>query len=229
LLYHTRYLILKYDTDEGRWGCHLLKRIHKREDRFTPTEENAKKLETWNATGGHQPYKCDDDSYFRLRTCAVNCFTQWFSGACPDIPIEDQYLAAKTRLLRYNFIIILDWLRDPEYATEVENFFGVPGVTEQRSSGCEPYSHYANKMIPLSINNRTLDRLTELNEVDINLYQELTNCSVGNNEKKYNFPSFDVEIFDNSSGIQVHYSDYDEWKEKQKETSTRICKKARSS
>jgi hypothetical protein len=83
-------------------------------------------------------------------------------------------------------------------------------------------------MIPLSINNRTVDRLTELNEVDINLYKELTNCSVGNNEKKYNFPSFDVERFDNSSGIQVHYSDYDEWKEEQKRQ-TRICKKARSS
>jgi hypothetical protein len=111
----------------------------------------------------------------------------------------------------------------------VEQFFGVPGVTEQRSSGCEPYSHLANKMSPLSINNRTLDRLTELNEVDINLYEELTNCLVGNNEKKYNFPSFDVERFDNSSGIQVHFSDYDDWKKEQKRLRRESAKKTRSS
>ena len=184
------------------------------EDRFIPTEENAMKIETWNSTGGHSPRTCERHSHFKLGKCAVNCYIQWFSGACPefDIPIKEQYQVAKTKLLRYNFIVVLEWLSDPEYASAVESFFGVPGVTRQRSAYCEAAAHNANKLVPLKVDNHTLDKLKELNEVDISLYEELTDCLDGDDEKRFNFPVLDAERFDNTSSTQVHYSNFTAWK-----------------
>ena len=98
-----------------------------------------------------------------------------------------------------NFIVVLEWLSDPEYASAVESFFGVPGVTRQRAAYCERGAHTANKLVPLKIDNHTLDKLTELNEVDIGLYEELTDCLDGDDEKRYNFPVLDAERFDNTS------------------------------
>jgi hypothetical protein len=189
------------------------------EDQFVPTEENAMKLETWNKNGGHSIQKCDRHSHFKLGMCAVNCYIQWFSGICSevDMPINEQYLMAKTKLFRYNFIVVLEWLSDPEYASAVESFFGVPGVTQKRSAFCERSAHTANKLVPLTINNHTLNKLTELNQVDIKLYKEITDCFVdGDNEQRYDFPEFDGERFDNSSSTQVHYSEYMDWKRKGK-------------
>jgi hypothetical protein len=149
------------------------------------------KIETWNSTGGHSPHTCPHHrSYFKLGQCAVNCYIQRFSGACPefDIPIKEQYQVAKTKLLRYNFIVVLEWLSDPEYRNAVESFFGVPGVTRQRSAFCERAAHTANELVPLKIDNHTLDKLTELNEVDISLYEELTDCLDGDDKNGTNSP-----------------------------------------
>jgi hypothetical protein len=172
------------------------------------------KIETWNSTGGHSPHTCPHNRSFKLGQCAVNCYIQWFSGACPefDIPIEEQYQVAKTKLLRYNFIVILEWLSYPEYALAVESFFGVPGVTQKRSAFCEATSHRANELVPLTIDNSTLDKLTKLNEVDISLYEELTDCLDGDEEKRFNFPVLDADRFDYTSSTQVHYSNYTRWK-----------------
>jgi hypothetical protein len=188
------------------------------EGRFIPTEENAMKIETWNSTGGHSPHTCDRHSHFSLGQCAVNCYIQWFSGECLefDMPIKEQYQVAKTKLLLYNFIVVLEWLSDPEYASAVESFFGVPGVTRQRSAYCEWGAHTANELVPLKIDNHTLDKLTELNEVDIGLYEELTDCLNGDDEKRYNFPVLDAERFDNTSSTQVHYSNFTGWKRKKR-------------
>jgi hypothetical protein len=120
-------------------------------------------------------------------------------------------------LLRYNFIVVVEWLSDPEYASAVESFFGVPGVTKRRSAFCEASSHKANKLVPLTIENHTLDKLIELNEADINLYKELTDCLDGDDEQRYNFPQLDAGRFDNTSSTQVHYSEYMEWKRKNKD------------
>jgi hypothetical protein len=173
------------------------------------------KLETWNTTGGHSIQPCRHYPRFSLAKCAVNCYTQWFSGTCPesDRPMNDQYIMAKTKLLRYNFVVVLEWLRDPEYVSAVESFFGVPGVTQKRSAYCERAAHTANKLVPLTINNHTLNRLIELNQVDINLYKEITDCYIdGDNERRYDFLQFDEDRFDNKSSIQVHYSEYMNWK-----------------
>ena len=177
------------------------------------------KIETWNSTGGHSPHTCPHHrSHFKLGQCAVNCYIQWFSGACPefDIPIEDQYQVAKMKLLRYNLIVVLEWLSDPEYASAVESFFGVPGVTRKRSAYCEGRAHTANELVPLKTDNHTLEKLTVLNQVDTSLYEELTDCLDGDHEKRYNFPVLDAERFDNTSSTQVHYSNFTGWKRKKR-------------
>lgn len=201
---------------QGRWSCRdqLIKMI---KDEFIPTEENAKKLETWNATGGHSPIHCDNPNVFKLGECAVNCYTQWFSGlSCPqhDIPVTEQYQIASAKLLRYNFIIILDMLGDPDYAKAVENFFGVPGVTAKRGAACQRKSRQANKMVPLVIKNETMERLIDLNKVDIGLYKELTDCLDRDEDNNYGFPKFKPARFSNVS-VKVPYDKYVEWKAEQ--------------
>ncbi|KAL3801888.1 hypothetical protein ACHAW5_008674 [Stephanodiscus triporus] len=181
---------------------------------FEAEEPGTHELPTFYVTHLREPVD-RSISHFKCQ-CAVNCYIQWFSGACPefDIPIEEQFQMAKTKLLRYNFIVVVEWLSDPEYASAVESFFGVPGVTARRSAYCEHSSHKANKLVPLTIENHTLDKLSELNVADINLYKDLTDCLDEDDDQGYNFPQLDAGRFDNTSSVQVHYSEYMEWKRK---------------
>ena len=59
------------------------------------------------------------------------------------------------------FVVSLEKLGDPAYASAVERLFGVPGVTETRSAFCERPSHKANRLVPLQIENATLGGETE--------------------------------------------------------------------
>ena len=189
----------------------------KDETKFIPTEDNANKFETWNATGGHSTTTCKGRPYpkFSLGECAVNCYTQWFSGlSCPDYNMitEEQYRVAKAKLYQYNFIVVLEKLSDPNYASAVEEFFGVPGITEKRAAFCERTSHKANKMNPLVMRNETVETLVNLNEVDIGLYKELTDCLDGDS---YHFSKLDSSKFINIT-TRVPYYEYDDWKKEKK-------------
>jgi len=190
-----------------------------RSGKFVPTEENAKKIETWNSTGGHSPLTCNEGK-FKLGECAVNCYTQWFSGlSCPQykIPPSEQYQSARALLLKYNFIVALEKLEDPAYASAVERFFGVPGVTAKRGAYCQRSSHKANLMNPLKIKKKTMNRLVRLNKLDVSLYKELTDCfdnkDGGNNT--YDFPKFEPSRFDNIT-FKVPYDMYNEWKSEER-------------
>lgn len=179
-----------FSIDQGRWDCKgaLVK------DSFVPTEENARKIETWNQTSGHEPQTCRK-GFFKLGMCAVNCYTQWFSGlSCPefDVPPRQQYKVAKSRVFKYNFVVVIEKLRDPEYVRAVEEFFGVEGLTRRSSAFCERESHKANEKVPLVIRNETIHRLTKLNELDIKLYHELSDCLAGG---RYDFPKWDPDHF----------------------------------
>lgn len=210
-------------TDQGRWGCKDLSKIRRKgAEKFIPTEENANKLETWNSTGGHAPNQCSKGHSirFRMGECATQCYVQWFSGACPDFELstEQQYQVAMAKYLRYNFIVVLERLRDPEYVAAVEKFFGVPGVTTQRSAYCEAASHKANKMIPLTIKDETVDRLTQLNRVDIQLYSNLTDCLGRGDRQKFSFGKIDSfgSRVDTNTSIQVLYENQDDWRKENK-------------
>ena len=181
-----------------RWDCKDL--FYSSQRGFTPTEENANKLETWDQTGGHVPYQCKQkrsNPFFFMGNCAVNCYTQWFSGlSCSEwnIPLEKQYQVAKSRILRYNMIIVIEKLRDPEYVKNVEDFFGVPGLNKKGRPYCERQSHSANAKYPLIVRNKTRANLRRLNEVDIQLYREMTDC-LGSMGGQYNFPKWNSDRF----------------------------------
>lgn len=202
---------------QGRWKREQLIKMNTYD--FVPTEDNAMKLESWNATGGHSPIVCQENNpkFFKLGECAINCYTQWFSGlSCPqyNISTSDQYRVANAKLLRYNFIVVLEMLKYPDYALAVENFFGVPGVTQRRPMACQRRSRQANKMIPLMIKNETAERLIDLNEFDNDLYRELTDCLDKDEGNNYGFPEFDPDRFSNVS-VKIPHDRFREWKEKQ--------------
>ena len=192
-------------------------------DTFVPSEENALKLETWNKAHGHHNASCPNYPEFRMNTCAVNCNIQWFSGSCPwwdipehpggpdrlpilkEVPWVDQYNIARTKLRRYNMIVITEMLKYPNYVAAVERFFGVPGVNDRSTHPwCEDEAHYYNRQIPLVVRNETLDKLTLLNKIDIGLYHEFSDCL--KYEGVNNIPSWDEDRFHANESLRIHYT-----------------------
>lgn len=203
---------------QGRWSCRDLTRwggsIRRKKKRqgtagnnatWTPTVDNANSIETWNRTGGHQDLKCRKHrdpaterkrDFFFMGNCAVNCYTQWFSGAsCPSwgVPADEQVRIALSKVYRYNMIIVIEKLRDPSYVKAVEEFFGVDGLLERGKPFCERDSHRANLMFPLEVEDETREGLRRLNGVDIELYRGLTKCL--DDRASYDFPKWDGERF----------------------------------
>eukprot|EP00986_Skeletonema_menzelii_P015795 scaffold12700_cov142-Skeletonema_menzelii.AAC.5 len=166
----------------GRWPCQKLVKGD-----FVPTEENAYKLETWNETNGHNSKDSCRGRHttgFKLGDCAINCYTQWFGGLnCPqwEVPMEQQYEVAMSKLLKYNLVVVIEKLRDPKYVQAIEGFFGVEGLLERGVPFCERKSHQANEENPLVVLNETRARLTELNRLDLKLYHEISDCLADGN------------------------------------------------
>jgi len=82
-------------------------------------------------------------------------------------------------LLRYDLIIVLEWLyNDPEYARNIEDMFfgGVRGIATESLPYCSDQMIIANKLFPLEVKNTTLERLQHLNDIDTKLYRTLTSC-----------------------------------------------------
>mmetsp|Transcript_2886 Transcript_2886/g.5851 ORF Transcript_2886/g.5851 Transcript_2886/m.5851 type:complete len:367 (-) Transcript_2886:246-1346(-) len=171
---------------EGRWNCKSNLMNHS----FIPSESNANKLETWQYSGGHSRHVCrkkKKKTRFFLGLCAVNCYTQWYSGlSCPEwnIPFIQQYQVARKRVFRYNMIIVMEMLKDPKYVQAIEKFFGVAGVTIRKMPYCEKESHEANRLIPLVVSDEYRENMTSLNQLDIKLYHQLTDCL--NSDTMYN-------------------------------------------
>jgi len=188
---------------EGRWDCESL--LYNTS--YLPTTQNAASITTWNQHYGHIPAACRmerNGAYkFKMDKCAVNCYTQWYSGlSCPwwemppgvnvtaenftgyrpirkQMATERMYEVAISKLRRYNFVIITELLRNPMYVEAIERYFGVPGLNERKlSPWCEVESHYANEVVPLVVPKETLANLTALNEVDVRLYHEMKDCLV---------------------------------------------------
>lgn len=165
-----------------------------------------------NLDCGHFPTTCNNG--FWLGNCAVNCYTQWFAGslACPasNASTLDQYQVAKERLLRYNFVVIVEKLNDRKYVDAVERFFGVRGANTAALAYCQKSSMMANAMVPLHFENETLEQLRRLNQVDINLYREISDClESGHNA----LPKWDPSRFDVGASMQVQILHEDEQKD----------------
>eukprot|EP00956_Cyclotella_meneghiniana_P013108 scaffold18805_cov95-Cyclotella_meneghiniana.AAC.2 len=149
---------------QGRWNCaNLSSWLHTNTD-WIPTHSNAMKIESWDKTEGHVDKTCKG-THFRLGECAINCYTQWFSGlSCPQ----------------YN--MSTDIQHSVALAHAIEQFFGVKGVRKRRKAFCEKSSAKANALNPINITQEILAKLHDLNEYDLRLYNDLNNC--GN---KYEF------------------------------------------
>ena len=114
--------------------------------------------------------------------------------------MTEQYTVAKKKLMRYNFIVITEFLQYPAYAAAVDRLFGVPGVGKrEHSPWCETESHRANKKVPLVISNETLTNLTRLNKIDIRLYHELRDCL--DEKGDFDFPVWDPSRFETNETI----------------------------
>ncbi len=207
---------------EGRWNCKGLTANAS----YVPTEENANTLEEWSENYGRYAthmYPCahvNSGRYFKMLTCGVMCYSQWFAGlSCPpegELPLSEkereisllrQYQFARMKLNRYNFVVISEWLKDPGYVAAVERMFGVPGVAQRLYyPWCEAESHAANEMIPLVIKNETLEKLTVSNRFDSFLYEEYSSCL--KHRKRKDFPKWDANRFEKNETNQM---DYEEW------------------
>ena len=70
--------------------------------------------------------------------------------------------------------------------------------------------------VPLTILDETKQKLTNLNELDIGLYKELTDClndkGVGQQQQNYNFPRLDISRFDRNITMAVPYNEQAQWK-----------------
>ena len=212
-----------YRVDEGRWNCRQLLN----NESFIPTEENAASLENWCknfGTNNKSPNLCgwskEKGHFFHMATCGVNCYIQWFAGlSCSlrrtegktfveKMPFTEQYHVAKAKLLRYNFVVISEMLKNPEYSAAVERFFGVPGVAQREySPWCEAESHYTNKMYPLVMKSETLKELTTRNRLDIQLYNEFKDCLTNS---EFNFPAWNGNRFETNATRQVDYRVWEE-------------------
>lgn len=206
-----------FPLDEGRWDCKQMTTNAS----YVPTEENANTLESWNQTGGHVPLdKCitrKGKRHFGMVQCGVNCYTQWFSSlGCPEwnVPVKIQYEVAKQILNRYNFIVVLEKLKDKEYVSAVEAFFGVPGLTNSKGAWCEVESHNANARVPLVVKHQTLQQLTRLNGYDIDLYNNMSSCLKSNT---YNFPKWKYikDRFAANSSLKIFHTEFGMWKNSQ--------------
>lgn len=190
---------------------------------FVPSEENALKLETWNKEYGHHPAYCYNAPEFRMSQCAVNCYSQWFAGSCPEwdtpehpggpgrmpilreMPMVEQYNIARAKMLKYNLIVVTEMLKHPNYVAAIERYFGVPGVNDRTAHPwCEDESHYYNSQVPLVIRNETVNKLTALNKIDIGLYHEFSDCL--KYEGVNNIPAWDDNRFMANESIRIHHS-----------------------
>ena len=200
---------------------------------FVPTEDNAMSLEGWSENYGkyaRNDYPCarkypshpgNPERYFKMLTCGAMCYSQWFAGlSCPpegrlpmdpeerDMSLMRQYQIARGKLTRYNLVVITEWLRDTKYASAIERMFGVPGVSRtDYYPWCELESHAANEMIPLSVKNETLEKLTASNRFDRYLYDEFSECL--KYRRKKDFPEWDASRFKTNKAIRMHYREWE--------------------
>ena len=90
--------------------------------------------------------------------------------------------------------MVVDKLHDPAYVKAIEDMFGLSGITKRSVPYCERPSHKANSDYPLVIQNSTMQRLKELNSLDISFYNQIGGCL--NNHTSYNFPKWNPDRFD---------------------------------
>jgi len=169
---------------EGRWDCEQL--VHNKSG-FVPSLENQRSLEEdiQFMTNIVQRRNCKKTKRALWR-CAEECYTRWFGKNFNCIQnYTSDWQGALEKLMKYDIIIITDWLTDPNYVQGLEALFGVENATSnnlstKQSMHCFNESHEWNSRIPMdAIKNETRDHLHQLNRNDIQMYKRITHCPGG--------------------------------------------------
>jgi hypothetical protein len=143
---------------------------------FVPTLNNTY-MSLDNYTRSHH-YRSHD-----LWICASNCYARWATGRPEhveyDNPVQLQELeqAARASLWNYNIIIVTEWLyQNPDYVKSIESIFGVKHPHRTVDMMCGKEAAAANQQFPLLVQPQELELLAKVNQVDLQLYQDLTAC-----------------------------------------------------
>ncbi|KAI2498200.1 hypothetical protein MHU86_16282 [Fragilaria crotonensis] len=185
--------VLSHYKYEERWLCR-----HLTNSTFIPTLNNTRNslnafVETPNIVW----------QGIYLWECSHNCYAKWSTGLCSKEgpfnestacwsrdDVEGSFLyRAREVLFSYNLVIVIEWLKNPEYVRSLETLFGVEGIAIPRQTEwCSNESAAANKMWPLVVPEETKQRILQLNQLDTTLYNELTSCS------RFDFPNHSIFV-----------------------------------
>lgn len=175
---------------EGRWICEQLVKNAS----FVPTPENSQTLEDYIALHDASSSRANcsttgGKSGSFLWKCSENCYLRWFGQDfnCLQNP-DESYRTAMEKLMQYHLIVVTERMQDNAYTTRLARMLNVHSRHFRTTSPwCAKESTYWNEKHPAVIQNETLKRLEKMNQMDMRLYNDITNCPNG----RINFPRFD--------------------------------------
>jgi Sulfotransferase family len=165
--------ISQYKFDQ-RWDCPTqLKRKH-----FVPTNDNV--FNTFEDFV-HNPSRFHPDIRGPLWICSSNCYARWATGILyPDEQnVSDAAMLAQASsvLNRYHLVLVQEWIqKDAAYRAAISRLFHTTLGTREYFAECARQSRRANEQVPLVIHNATLQQLQQNNQVDSELFTNLTAC-----------------------------------------------------
>jgi hypothetical protein len=163
---------------EYRWNCQDLVK----NKTFVATIDNQIPLEEWIST----TFPCKKN---KLWKCSRDCFIRWLNGCNEKKQLLEgnrtrQFQQALSNLRKYHLVLDIDQLFDKnstDYASQIENWFGVGGLVGASSVNmwCFADSRHANQAVPLVVSNASLAALQKYNERDSLFYKTVTACPQG--------------------------------------------------
>jgi hypothetical protein len=189
LITHIREPISRVLSDykyEVRWSC---KDLTKPSEEFIPNLNNTRiSLDTFVQTP-NMPVNINSPQS-KLWECSHNCYAKWSTGLCwiegnyndstfcwSLTDTRDSFLSiARRTLYAYNLIIVMEWLKNPDYLHSIEAIFGESGLDKKKIMWCGPNAAAANEKYPLEYSDETLRSISLYNQLDTMLYKELTHC-----------------------------------------------------
>jgi hypothetical protein len=199
---------------EMRWNCRDL--MNQTAEQFNSTwNKTQMSLQTFVETPNRP---VNEHKIAKLWYCSHNCFAKWSTGLCWKE--EKQYnesdpcwsrgnetthntnsllFMARQNFYAYNLILVLEWLKNKDYVHSIETMLGVVGLDKKRNMWCGKQAAAANEMYPLEISNETMNNISRYNQIDLLLYQELTQCPNFNFPNHSLFPTKETTITTSSS------------------------------
>uniref|UniRef100_A0A7S1BY30 Uncharacterized protein n=1 Tax=Corethron hystrix TaxID=216773 RepID=A0A7S1BY30_9STRA len=178
-----------------RWNCKDLSKAKKSGFRNITKEKSFEEYVQFSELKSRELCQSKSDRMsskkrFTMWNCAINCYTRWFTDTNCVIDFNRSKKKAQAIISSYNLVIILEYLKKPEYVKAIEDIFEVGGF-KPKGAFCARPSKKANDMYPPPpMSDETLKMITESNAQDIALYNELKHCPTG-----FNFPKFDEKYF----------------------------------